>query len=219
MLVTFSGCLLGLLLGVRHALEPDHLAAVSTLVADARNPFRGAILGAAWGIGHSVSLLGVGLVLSLFRAELPASLAKLFELGVCVMLVVLGVRAIARARRSSPAHQHPHDHPHDHPHERGDGADRFATRSLFLGVVHGLAGSGAITALVIANLSTTAERLFYIALFGFGSIVGMMMLSGVAGWPLARLARRPRAAFALLVVTGGISTVFGLTLGTQLLLA
>src|SRR3954447_7592670 len=107
-LVTSSG--LGSLLGMRHALEPDHLAAVTTLVSQERNGYKAALLGMCWGLGHTIGLVVVGTALVLLRAELPVRLADLFEFLVAIMLIALGGRAIAQAARhdSAPAHQHHH---------------------------------------------------------------------------------------------------------------
>ncbi|HEX8954430.1 MAG TPA: urease accessory protein UreH, partial [Polyangia bacterium] len=95
------GWLLGMLLGMRHALEPDHLAAVSTLVASERSARRGALLGMYWGIGHSVALFAVGGVLAALHRQMPARAADAFELAVAVMLVALGVRAMRAALASA----------------------------------------------------------------------------------------------------------------------
>ena len=100
---SFVGLLLGLAMGARHALDPDHLAAVSVLTADAPGPRRGALLGALWGIGHAAALLGTGLVLASLAAEMPVALADAFELAVAAMLILLGARAVARALRSADA--------------------------------------------------------------------------------------------------------------------
>src|SRR5471032_928138 len=108
-LVTSSG--LGSLLGMRHALEPDHLAAVSTLVSQERSSFKAAWLGACWGLGHTFSLVVVGASLVFLRAEMPPNMADLFEFFVALMLVGLGVRAVVLAARQGPAgptHVHHH---------------------------------------------------------------------------------------------------------------
>ncbi|HET9831125.1 MAG TPA: hypothetical protein VFP91_05435, partial [Vicinamibacterales bacterium] len=97
-----TGSALGTLLGMRHALEPDHLTAVSTFVTGERSSVRAAMLGASWGVGHTLSLVVVGAVLVVLRAEMPAAVADLFELCVAVMLVALGIRAIALAVRQGP---------------------------------------------------------------------------------------------------------------------
>ena len=221
MWVTLTGSLLGLLFGMRHALEPDHLTAVSTLLADSRDPRRGAWLGILWGLGHTVALFVVGVVLALLDAKMPARLADAFELAVAVMLIVLGLRNLRRAFRVDGA---PTLHSHgdlEHTHATGTahvhlGRFTFAHRSLLIGLVHGLAGSGALTALVLADLPSTASRLVYIALFGLGSVAGMALLSGLAGWPLERLGRSERASRTMVAVTGALSTVLGIAWGWPL---
>jgi hypothetical protein len=214
---SFVGLLLGVAVGARHALDPDHLAAVSVLAADAPGPRRGALLGALWGVGHAAALLGTGLVLAALAAELPAALADAFELAVAAMLIVLGARALARALHSAdagPTRVHAHaglPHRHAGPPAHVHMARRtFALRPLIVGVVHGLAGSGALTALVLARLPSAHLRFAYMTLFSAGSIVGMCVLSGLAGWPLARVARSPRAARLLLGTVGAASATLGL---------
>src|SRR5262249_50389378 len=150
---------LGSLLGMRHALEPDHLAAVSTLVTGERGSLKAALLGACWGLGHTLALVAVGGVLLVLRAEMPASVSNLFELGVAVMLIGLGARAVYQAAKQGedgPVHVHHHGRV-VHTHHTGAphihiGAWTLARRPLLVGAVHGLAGSGALTALVLATL-------------------------------------------------------------------
>ena len=223
-LVTSSS--LGSLLGMRHALEPDHVAAVSTLVAahgDERSGYKAALLGVCWGLGHTVSLLAVGAALVVLRAEMPAYASDLFELFVALMLVGLGLRAMYLAARQGPAgpsrvHHHGH-RVHVHPGAPAHihiGAWTLARRPLLIGAVHGLAGSGALTALVLATLPTTAARLTYMMVFGLGSTLGMAMLSGVLGWPLARLGAHRRVARAMSLAVGCVSTALGLFWGYPL---
>jgi hypothetical protein len=221
-LLTSSG--LGSLLGMRHALEPDHLAAVSTLLSGERTSRKAALLGACWGLGHTFSLVVVGALLVGLRAEMPARMTDAFEFCVALMLIGLGVRAIYLAARQGPAgpvHAHHHGHV-AHTHE-GDpahvhiGTWTLARRPLLVGAVHGLAGSGALTALVLAMLPTTAARLTYIALFGLGSTLGMTALSGLLGWPLARMGHHHALARGVSVVVGCISTALGVAWGYPLL--
>ena len=217
-LITSSG--LGSLLGMRHALEPDHLAAVSTLVSEERGSYKAAFLGACWGLGHTLALVAAGAVLVVLRAEMPARMADLFELLVAAMLIALGVRAVvlaARQGRSGPVHAHHHGG-HVHVHATGAahvhiGTWTLALRPLIIGAVHGLAGSGALTALVLATLPTTAAQLAYMGLFGLGSTIGMAALSGILGWPLARLGTNPALARALSVTVGIVSTGLGIAWG------
>lgn len=214
------GLLVGVVLGARHALEPDHLAAVSVLSAEAPGPRRGALLGAVWGLGHTAALLATGLVMATMAREIPAGLAELFELAVAVMLVVLGGRAIRRAAREgrvgmTALHAHGADaHRHAGPDQHVHVARRtLALRPLVVGLVHGLAGSGALTALVLAKLPSSSLRLAYIALFGVGSIIGMSALSGLAGWPLARLGRRPELSRLVFGAAGAASALLGVVWG------
>jgi hypothetical protein len=204
----FAGWIAGLLLGVRHALEPDHLAAVCTLVSDGGGARRGLWLGTLWGVGHSLSLLIVGALLAVLRTRLPPRVSNGFELAVIVMLIVLGVRALSRPFGDG-----------DRGCARSSEPPRLARRSLVVGVVHGLAGSGALTALVLAELPSMPARIVYIALFGCGSMLGMALLSGLAGWPLARIGRSRRAAAFMALLSGAISIAFGVAWGLQLLRA
>jgi ABC-type nickel/cobalt efflux system permease component RcnA len=208
--------MLGVALGMRHALEPDHLAAVSTLATEQKHPAAGVLVGALWGLGHSVSLFVVGGTLALLEAQMPPRLEQGFELAVATMIFGLGVRAIRQAVREGRLgvpHAHRHGElVHTHPAPRAHlhlQRWTFSTRPLLVGVLHGLAGSGALTALVLAELPTATARLTYIALFGAGSVVGMGALTGLAGLPLSRAAREPRLAAGLLATAGVVSLVVG----------
>jgi len=204
---TALGIVLGILVGLRHAFEPDHLTAVSTLVSETHSPKHGALLGVLWGLGHTTSLVVVGIVLAALDATLPERAGIAFELCVAVMLLFLGARAIVIAARRDNG-----DHAHAHPHTR---ATRL--RPLFVGLIHGLAGSGALTALVFAQLPTTASRIVYMALFGLGSIAGMAIASGVAGAALQVVARSNTMRRRIGIATGAVSIVVGLLWGIPLL--
>ena len=214
MLTLLLGWLFGLAQGVRHAFEPDHIAAVSTIVAEQKTARASMGFAFAWGIGHMLVLLVVGGSLVVVRAHMPDSLGDVFELAVAVMLVVLGVRALrtARARKASAtraAHQH-HAAPHTHGHP---GGWPHARRPLLIGCIHGLAGSGALTALVLAKLTSPVVALVYMGIYGFGATLGMATLAGLAGVPLAHLAKNPRGMPILLGVTGAVSLVLGFAWG------
>ena len=212
---------------MRHAVEPDHLAAVSTLATEQRTVRAGVWLGALWGIGHSFSLVVVGGTLALVGEQMPQRVGAGFELMVALMIVGLGARAVRRsmlegAQGAVATHQHgalehTHPAPAEHVHLR---TWTFATRPLLVGLMHGLAGSGALTALVLAELDSVTARLGYIALFGAGSIVGMALLTGLAGVPLMRLVRAPRLAAGVLATSGllsiGVGLFWGLTSAQQL---
>ena len=223
-LTTVTAWFLGLLLGMRHALEPDHLAAVSTLVAEKDDPRSGLWLGAFWGVGHTVALLAMGLVLSLLRTTLSDRLTAAFELAVSIMLLLLGSRALLRAR-AEMAHGEPRRHEHGgqlHVHAVPGahvhlGPRAYAVRPLVVGIIHGLAGSGALTALVLAGFDTNLERFLYTVVFGGGSVLGMALLTGLAGWPLARLMSTPRARGWTSALAGALSVTMGVLWGWPLL--
>lgn len=211
----FASAGFGSLLGIRHALEPDHLAAVSTLMTGERSSGKAAWLGACWGLGHTLTLLAAGALLVLFRTDMPSIASDVFELCVVLLLVGFGVRAIYQGAwgRPRPAHSHVKRRTST---SASDGQWTIARRPLIVGAVHGLAGSGALTALVIATLPSTLTRLSYLALFGIGSTVGMAVLSGVLGWPLARLGGDRITACGLSLGVGGVSTALGLFWGYPL---
>jgi len=201
---------------MRHALEPDHLAAVSTLMTGERSSAKAAWLGACWGLGHTLTLLTAGAILVVLRAEMPAFAAEAFEFCVVLMLVGFGVRAIYQgAGRGSTGSTHSHAEP------GRLGPVRIGqwtlARPLLMGAVHGLAGSGALTALVVATLPSTVTRLSYLALFGIGSALGMAALSGLLGWPIARVGAHRAVARTVSLAVGGVSTVLGLFWGYPLI--
>lgn len=210
----------GSLLGMRHALEPDHLAAVTTLVSRERSTLRGAWLGLCWGVGHTASLVVVGAILVILRTEMPAALTSAFEFGVALMLVGLGVRAMVLAARrgpDGPLHLHRHGGI-VHSHKTGAthvhlGDWTLARRPLLVGAVHGLAGSGALTALVLTTIPTNAARVAYLVLFGLGSTLGMAALSGLLGWPLARIGTHQAVARGISLVVGCATTALGIAWG------
>ncbi len=223
-MTTLTAWFLGLLLGMRHALEPDHLAAVSTLVTEEDDPRSGLWLGAFWGLGHTLALLAMGVLLALLRTTMSDRLTAGFELLVSAMLLFLGVRALVRARaemtRGAPQRHEHGGRLHVHAGESAHvhlGRRAYAVRPLVVGVIHGLAGSGALTALVLAGFDSNVERLLYTVVFGGGSVLGMGLLSGLAGWPMARLLRTPRARGWTSAAAGLLSVTMGVLWGAPLL--
>lgn len=215
---------LGLLVGLRHACEPDHLVAVATLVARKGDPRSAVRLGASWGFGHMLSLLFIGSGLAMARQAMPEPLVRMFEVAVAVMVIGMGMRALYRGWRlasQTPATSHAHgaiNHSHAtsgaHVHV---GPFTFARPPLVVGLVHGLAGSGALTALAVATLPTVLAQLGFMLVFGLGSTIGMAAVAGLANWHVTRFVRTPAALGALSLATGGLAITVGVLWALPLL--
>ena len=218
---------LGFLLGLRHAFEPDHLAAVSTLATRAGRLRDAARLGLAWGVGHTASVGVVALLVIALGVHLPARLATVAELLVAALLVGLGGSVLwryARGRWHMHFHEHggaPHLHLHSHAgqaaHAHGH-AQWDARRSLGLGLAHGMAGSGAVLVLVVAATPTAGMQLGYVGAFGVGTIAGMLSVSvGLGVVVRAASGRGERLATLLHLGAATASVVVGLLLAGRTL--
>lgn len=201
--------LFGLVIGIKHALEADHIVAVATLVTEHKNPFKASLIGTFWGIGHTTILFVVGLVVLLLRISIPDSWSKIAEFFVGMMLVYLGIKTITKAFSSFHTHTHSHGKTHhDHPHINHLHVHH---RSFLIGFIHGLAGSGSLMVLVLSTMQTFWEGIIYILLFGIGSIVGMTLMSFIFGIPLAFTSNKFLIVEKYLkIVAGVLSIVFGL---------
>lgn len=219
---------IGLLLGLRHAFEPDHLAAVSTLATrPAARLWSAARLGLVWGLGHTATVGIVVLFIIVLGIQVPERFWPTAELLVAALLVLLGSVVIwryVRGRWHLHAHSHasgPHLHLHSHSqaagHEHAHGAVD-ARRSLGFGIAHGLAGSGAIAALLVAAAPDAAARIAYFAAFGIGTIVGMLGVSLTLSM-VVRLAssKSERWATILHVGAAALSVVAGVVLAQQVI--
>lgn len=191
--------LLGFLLGMRHSMEADHVAAVATLTTRSRGTREAILLGVAWGLGHTLTLLVVFCLVLAMDGVVPERLAQGLEGAVGVMLILLGLDLLRRMRRERMhfhlhrhadhtlhlhAHSHagdtrPHSLDHEHPHPR-----QFPLRALCVGLMHGLAGSAALILLTLGHVASPLTGLLYVGLFGLGSIAGMALLSLIISVPL-----------------------------------
>ncbi|HEY1404778.1 MAG TPA: hypothetical protein VGB05_11660, partial [Pyrinomonadaceae bacterium] len=220
---------LGLVFGLKHATEVDHIVAVTTIVSEQRNLLRAALVGALWGAGHTISLIAVGIVVLALRVAIPELVADWLEFGVALMIIGLGLSAFVRVlRRRRPdvhVHEHVHDdrpHAHIHFHEEGtqhDGSDtphthavaRLGLKPLLVGAMHGLAGSAALTLLVLTQIASPLVGLLYLSVFGLGSILGMLLMSCLVGLPFVLGARKlTRMNYALQATASVLSIAFGL---------
>lgn len=209
---------LGFLIGARHAIEPDHIAVISTIVSGEREHRNSARIGLAWGIGHASAVLLAGGVLLALRLEFPRSLSFMVELCVGLVLIAAGAVSLRRALREGregPLQFHSHGRAVSHVHPALSahvhvGRFALAGRPLALGLLHGLAGTGALSAMMLAAMPTPGTALLYLVLFGAGSIAGMTLLTGALGVSLQKLAREERGRRAVQAATGVLSLVVGL---------
>ena len=192
----------GFVTGLQHATEADHVTAVATLVSKNKKLSKASLLGALWGVGHTFTLFMVGLAVLLLAISIPTKLALSLEFGVGIMLIVLGLSVIRSAKNKrfvdmffgifAAKHMHPHAHGnkiHMHPHSH-DGEHSHDHKSIIVGMIHGIAGSGALMLVVLSTVDSVVNGLAYIALFGIGSIVGMLAISTVIGLPFVFTAKR-----------------------------
>jgi len=222
-LTTVSAVAFGFVLGLKHAIEADHLAAVSTIVSERKSLLSSLLVGGLWGVGHTISLFIAGIFVIVLHVEISARTALLLEFCVGLMLVALGINALRKLARGGHLHLHVHQHGgrahvHPHIHDREPETDphthhgfRPGMRPLLVGMVHGLAGSAALMLLVLSTLSSPFVGLAYIAVFGIGSIGGMMLMSALVSLPLYLTATRfNRANLAMRGLAGLFSLSFGL---------
>ena len=225
---------LGLALGLKHATEIDHVVAVSTVVSEHRNVWRSALVGALWGAGHTVSLVVVGVIVLVFRVAIPPSVASWLEFGVALMIIGLGVLTVTRVLRlradvhvhrhshdgESHVHVHFHDHGTDHataasshssPGTHSHAISKLGLKPLVVGAMHGLAGSAAVSLLVLTQVPSLSLGLVYLGVFGLGSTAGMMLMSGLIGLPFALSGHRLSGiSNGLQTAAGALSIAFGL---------
>jgi nickel/cobalt transporter (NicO) family protein len=217
---------IGLVYGLKHATEADHIVAVSAIVSEHRKLVRAAFVGGLWGAGHTASLIIVGVFVLALRIAIPQHVASWLEFAVALMIIGLGTAAFRRALRSRPdfhLHKHGHGdltHAHIHFHEDGrlpDAAQphthavaRIGFKPLLVGAMHGLAGSGALTLLVLTQINSSMLGLLYLGVFGVGSIVGMLLMSGLIGLPFVLSSRKLSGIhYSLQMLAGVLSIVFG----------
>lgn len=212
--------ILGFFLGMRHATDPDHVVAVTTIVSRERSMFHAAIIGALWGLGHTLTILLVGSAMILFKLTIPTRIGLGMELSVGCMLILLGLLNLTgvlqqlmewiSASGMGGAHSHfvmgqRMEHTHEEDGDSSATADRRMSadprwwkrlspfhllRPLVVGIVHGLAGSAAIALLVLATIHQPAWAIAYLLIFGIGTIAGMMLITATIALPFAFTMRR-----------------------------
>ena len=208
---------LGFILGIKHAIEPDHVIAVSTIASQSKKLWQTSLAGVFWGIGHTATLFLVGIILIFMKGEIPVKWAMSLEFLVGIMLVYLGVTTII-SFKNIHVHKHHHDgeeHKHIHSHENSgkhEHKHRHDTylKSMLIGLVHGLAGSGAMVLLTMSTVKSVGEAAIYILIFGVGTVIGMLFFTTIIGIPFVFSVKKLSLNKILTQITGVISTAFGI---------
>ena len=194
MTATVTLILLGFLLGIRHAVDPDHVVAIGTMATRSSSIRQSATLGALWGVGHTLTVMVVGGAIVLLRMAVSPRVALAMEFGVALMLIVLGLLNLAGARHHEPP-----------------AASR--ARPLVVGMVHGMAGSAAIALLVLATIREPAPGLLYLACFGAGTVAGMVGVTALVVLPFTMVASRAGVSRRWLAAASGLASMaFGIFL-------
>ena len=231
----WSALTLGFVLGLRHAFDPDHLAAVSTIVTEHRTLWKSSLVGASWGLGHTVALMAFGGAVLALRIAVTPEMTRVLELGVAGVLVILGASVLAEQFRSPLLHLHRHEHEgvahthlHFHQHSHGENEQeheheqeqhqhrhhhllKLGGKPFVVGVVHGVAGTGALMLLVVGVIPSVLMSVIYILIFGLGSVGGMVLVSLLMSLALAGR-RIQLLEKTLRIATGSFSLAFGLFL-------
>ncbi|MBI2442658.1 MAG: sulfite exporter TauE/SafE family protein [Candidatus Levybacteria bacterium] len=208
MIHPLSTLILGFFLGLTHALEADHLIAVSTMLTTSKNPLKAMLVGMFWGIGHTTTLFLVGLIVLVLHVSIPESVNTGLEGLVGIMLIFLGISTLRRKTQSLHEHEHAHTDGDKHTHLHANHTHRHH-RSFLIGTIHGLAGSGVLMVLVLSTINSVLQGIIYIILFGAGSIAGMSVMSLLFGLPVRYSHRFERINQVLHVLLGFVSVGFG----------
>lgn len=208
---------LGFVLGIKHAIEPDHIIAVSTIATQSKKLYRSTLAGVFWGIGHTATLFFIGVILILMKGEIPEKVAMSLEFLVGIMLVYLGVTTINSFKKTLlrqnaldgdehniPSHSHGDHQIQNHSHNKIS-----YIKSMLIGLVHGLAGSGAMILLTMSTVKSVGEAIVYILIFGVGTVIGMLFFTTIIGLPFVFSAKKFSLNKGLTQITGAISVVFG----------
>lgn len=241
---SFAIAVLGFLLGMRHATDPDHVIAVSTIVSKQTGVSRAGLIGVIWGLGHTLTIFCVGAAIILFRVAIPVRLGLAMELSVGLMLIVLGTLNLTGVLQRTMARFFPKSVDANMELDRrqvdpvstsaisgsvGTGAVGFAEpaarsiglfnllRPLVVGIVHGLAGSAAVALVVMTTIRDPWGEIGYLLIFGFGTVIGMMVITSLIALPFVYTARRmARWNRGMAIASGVLSISFGVLLSCQI---
>ncbi|WP_050179605.1 sulfite exporter TauE/SafE family protein [Domibacillus robiginosus] len=206
---------LGFMLGIKHAIEPDHVIAVSTIASQSKKLWRSSLAGMSWGIGHTATLFLVGMTMVLMKREITEQWAMSLEFLVGVMLVYFGITTVISYKKThahSPAAGGSvlHNDSKSEMNNPSTGFQLLYTKSLFMGFIHGLAGSAAMILLTMSTVQNAWEGALYILIFGAGTIIGMLLSTTIIGIPFVLSSNQIYINKSLTQITGLISIFFGI---------
>jgi sulfite exporter TauE/SafE len=205
-------------IGLYHAVEADHLAAVAAIVSEKKNVLMSSLIGGLWGVGHTISLFAVGLLVIFLKLQISENVEARLEAVVGGMLVLLGLNALRKLFTAEKIHVHEHTHSgskHAHPHVHDKRPEErshhgLSPRSIFVGMVHGLAGSAGLMLIVVPTISSPWLAMTYILVFGIGSVGGMMLMSLLMSVPIAFTANRFEIVNKTIRISAGVfSLIWG----------
>ncbi|MBX2840917.1 MAG: sulfite exporter TauE/SafE family protein [Flammeovirgaceae bacterium] len=191
----------GFFLGIQHSFDADHVAAVSTIASNNKNLRKSALVGAYWGIGHSLSLLAIGVLVLVFKITLPEIISQYFDVAVGVLLVYLGLVMLRSyyLKKDQSVIEQDENSSHKHIH-----------KSFFIGILHGLAGSAAVMLLVLSSIDSMMDGLLFMLCFGVGTIMGMMVSGTIIGYSFLLTQKYRKFGNAYLIVIAVISIGIGI---------
>ena len=228
---------IALVLGLEHAFDADHIVAISTILGNTKSVRKSLFLGTMWGLGHTVTIFIVGIIVLALRVVIPQSIVNIFEAAAAVLLIVLGVYVIRglvieRKKHKSedfdphlhPEHEHEHTHEghtHHHPHSHSNdhSGHNHTHMSLFAGAIQGLGGSAAIMLVALSTVGSALIGVVFILIFGLGVIVGMLGIGALIGGLLKFTAVHvEKIHYAIRAIAGSISIAFGVLIILSILL-
>lgn len=203
----FSVLAIGFLLGIKHAIEPDHVIAVSTIASKSRKLWDASLAGVFWGIGHTATLFTIGIILILMKDDISHKWSISLEFLVGIMLVYLGITSFLSSRKNK---QHAHLQEEHSENDQLNKRELSYFKSLFIGFVHGLAGSAAMVLLTMSAVDSVWQGSLYILIFGVGTTIGMLVFTTILGIPFVLSKKRFTLSRSLIMFTATISVLFGI---------
>jgi len=218
----------GLMIGLLHAFEPDHLSAVSTQLLKNNNSTSDSrkqglrsltiscsLRGAFWGMGHTSTIILIGLLIAGLSLNIPENFFVSAEVVVGFMLIILGIFTVRNKSIFKQKHIHPHKHSNgiDHTHFHNHNVNHnHGHKSYLIGCIHGIAGSGGLVALIASTMNGFDMMIYFLILFGIGSIIGMTVASGILGLPFILLSKMSSVTKYLRYAIAGISFIIGINI-------